>query len=256
MRHRNYNMKYYTNCNLTKDPLKRPHKPITISTIRPQNSIIIPKQSISHIQTSPMVTNNTSDKSELTKRNNYINDIDLLEYTFNSLGIDNSYLDVLYSNQINFDDLLLLTKEDLKEMLFPIGPRNRLLLFIAKYSAYSSVMNTKNKEQYELLENFFNKNKNINSLSANVLLTNQSLHLKSQLSHCDSSELIKEEIGNYLTTRANTDKCLTNRYTKKDYDNLLIMKKDLKNKLNNCNKSIRDNKEVSSHFYLNIYNRS
>lgn len=256
MKHRNYNMKYYTNCNLNKDPLKRPHKSITISSIGHQNSIIIPKQTISHNQTSPIMTNNTSDKSELTKRNNYNNDIDLLEYTFNSLGIDNSYLDVLYSNQINFDDLLLLTKDDLKEMLIPIGPRNRLLLFIAKYSAYSSVMSTTNKEHYELLENFFNKNKNINSLSANVLLTNQSLHLRSQLSHCDSGELIKEEVGKYINTRANTEKCLTNRYSKKDYDNLQTLKKELKNKLNNCNKSIREKKEVSFNFYFNIYNRN
>mmetsp|Transcript_6843 Transcript_6843/g.12407 ORF Transcript_6843/g.12407 Transcript_6843/m.12407 type:complete len:121 (-) Transcript_6843:501-863(-) len=43
-----------------------------------------------------------------------------------SLNLDGLY-DVLKDNQVSFQDLPLLTKEDLVDLQVPIGPRNRLL---------------------------------------------------------------------------------------------------------------------------------
>ncbi len=47
------------------------------------------------------------------------------------------YSHLFIQNKINFNDLLLITKEDFIEMKIPVGPRNRILKFISDYKIYS-----------------------------------------------------------------------------------------------------------------------
>ena len=45
---------------------------------------------------------------------NHNNNENILEIVFNNLGIDKIYLEKMYTNKVDFSDLLLLTKDDLK----------------------------------------------------------------------------------------------------------------------------------------------
>ena len=252
--------KYYTNLSLKKDKSKRTQKPPLPSnakhsgikknlSINTQGTALNSKTTTMantegnqlkqvYIRKNDDMNNNVIVKKKISisnmNTNSNISDIDLLEYTFSSLGIDSSYLDVLYSNQINFDDLLLLTKDDLKEMNIPIGPRNRLLLFISKYSAFSNAMSLSFHDQYEMLRAFFARTKASSTFSSsNVLVTNHSLHYKNSLSQYDSSSHM---MNNYLSARKSSEET---------YKELIQQKEDLKEKLKRCNKNITDKKEVS-----------
>ena len=258
--------KYYTNLSLNKDKSRRTQKPPLPSkakhsgikknlSINTQGTALNSKTTTMentegnqlkqvYIRKNEDINNNAIVKNKISvsnmNTNSNISDIDLVEYTFSSLGIDSSYLDVLYSNQINFDDLLLLTKDDLKEMNIPIGPRNRLLLFISKYSAFSNAMSLSFHDQYEMLRAFFARTKASTTFSSsNVLVTNHSLHYKNSLSQYDNSSHMK----NYLSARKSSEET---------YKELIQQKEDLKEKLKKCNKNIIDKKEVS---IINITNR-
>ena len=89
--------------------------------------------------------------------NNISNDNDSkLMFILNNLNL--SYLiNVFKNNYINFDDLFFLTREDLVEMKIPIGPRNKLIHFIAEYKKHM-----KNFE-FEELSNYFLYYNNNNS---------------------------------------------------------------------------------------------
>lgn len=253
--------KYYTNLNLNKDKSRKTQKPPLPSNTKhsgfKKNLSVGAQGTALDSKTTTMANTEGNQLKQVYIRNNddmnnnnvivkkkvsvsdmntnsNISDIDLLEYTFSSLGIDSSYLDVLYTNQINFDDLLLLTKEDLKEMNIPIGPRNRLLLFISKYSAFSNAMSLSFHAQYEMLRAFFARTKASSTFSSsNVLLTNHSLHYKNSLSLCDSSS--NQMMKSYLSNRS-----------QETYKELIKQKEELKEKLKTCNKNIINKKEVST----------
>ena len=88
----------------------------------------------------------------LTKLNQ--NDKRLL-YTLRMLGLETLFTN-FNINMINFNDLFLLTKEDLIEMNIPIGPRNRILNFAMMYKKH-----TRKYDMNELIE-FFNEHKELN----------------------------------------------------------------------------------------------
>ena len=77
--------------------------------------------------------------NNLVNKNHNINE-NILEIVFNNLGIDKIYLEKMYTNKVDFSDLLLLTKDDLKEMNIPIGPRNKILNFILNFSIYKETL--------------------------------------------------------------------------------------------------------------------
>ena len=63
------------------------------------------------------------------------NNIDYrLQYTLNRLGLS-SLMDVFVNNNMSFNDLLFLTKDDLNELNLELVKRNRLLVFIKEFSA-------------------------------------------------------------------------------------------------------------------------
>ena len=90
------------------------------------------------------------------------NDIDKrLTYTLSTLGID-FLLEEFQTNMITFNDLLLLSKDDLEELKLPFGPKNRLLKFASMYKQFAS--------EYTLNEliSFFNQHQSF-IISANQI---------------------------------------------------------------------------------------
>ncbi|CAG9334015.1 unnamed protein product [Blepharisma stoltei] len=69
--------------------------------------------------------NSTIEKSNLGKAI----DSDKLESFLREIGIS-KYMNLLKENEISYDDLALLTRDDLIDLKLPIGPRNRLLIAI------------------------------------------------------------------------------------------------------------------------------
>lgn len=70
-----------------------------------------------------------------TVHNNNNNDKRLL-YTLNQLGIEFLFKN-FQQNMITFNDLLLLSKDDLDELSLPFGPKTRILTFAEAYSKYA-----------------------------------------------------------------------------------------------------------------------
>jgi hypothetical protein len=93
-------------------------------------------------------------------------------YILSSLNLDN-LIDVFNSNYIGFNDLLLLTKNDLIEMKIPIGQRNRFMHFFDKFKKdlknydFNEIKNYLDIYKKMYINNLFiekNKSNNINTL--------------------------------------------------------------------------------------------
>ena len=192
----------------------------------------------------------------------------IMKLVFNRLGIGNIYLEKMYFNKIDFNDLLLLTKDDLKEMEIPIGPRNRILSFIKDYSLYKE--NYKNND-INLINQFFNLNNiTFNCQNSSMLnddnlykINSQAINIKTKYNNNFSSNvdnnniLVKQEIKNYLNNSPhnltiNVNRSLGNKklknYNKKSYIPLLTenSKFDSKN-----NTHIIQNNNINNQNYLN-----
>ena len=88
------------------------------------------------------------------------------------------YAHLFIQNKINFNDLLLISKEDFIEMKIPVGPRNRILKFISDYKIYA--------KNYSLdeIKFFLMKNDNfyVNTIEKNNLLEGLNFNNKDQKS--------------------------------------------------------------------------
>ena len=93
----------------------------------------------------------SSESISIALANKKINDTKLI-YALKTLNLENLFNNFDF-NSITFNDLCLLTKEDLIEMNLPIGPRNRILHFAKEYKNYA-----KNYDINELI-NFFQSHK-------------------------------------------------------------------------------------------------
>ena len=87
-----------------------------------------------------------------------------LTFVLNNLELK-ELIELFEKNYIFFDDLFLLSKEDLVEMKIPIGPRNRIINFIEKFKNYGK------SYDFDELTSFMNKYKkvliNINDNNSN-----------------------------------------------------------------------------------------
>lgn len=77
-----------------------------------------------------------------------------LSYTLITLGLGH-LINEFTKNLITFNDLLILTKEDLEELKLAFGPRNRILKFSMIYKKYAK------SYTLEELKNFFDRNRNL-----------------------------------------------------------------------------------------------
>ena len=107
-------------------------------------------------------------------------------------------------NMINFNDLFLLTKEDLIEMNIPIGPRNRILNFAVVYKKH-----TRKCDMNDLVE-FFNEHKDltVNNACDSTSTSNNCSNVNSAKHKCLNISL-KSNTSMSLskTTSANTTNC-------------------------------------------------
>ncbi len=151
--------------------------------------------------------NNNIKKKKNLKNNIFVNkkfnNDNILEIVFDYLGVEKIYLEKMYTNKIDFSDLLFLTKDDLKEMNIPIGPRNRILNFIFNFTSYKENMKI-DKYDLNIINNYFNKlNPIFNKQNENEYITSPKINIKSKYNNdfstnVDNSILIKQEIRNYL----------------------------------------------------------
>ncbi len=81
------------------------------------------------------IKNENSKQNKIVKNNKKIFDKKLI-FVLNNLELQ-ELINTFENNFIYFDDLFLLSKEDLLEMKIPIGPRNRIINFIEKYKNYA-----------------------------------------------------------------------------------------------------------------------
>ena len=101
--------------------------------------------------TNQISSSRSSESISIAIANKKINDTKLI-YALKTLNLENLFNNFDF-NSITFNDLCLLTKEDLIEMNLPIGPRNRILHFAKEYKNYA-----KNYDINELI-NFFQSHK-------------------------------------------------------------------------------------------------
>ena len=106
---------------------------------------------LTQIETNPLSSSRSTGSISIAIANKRINDIKLT-YALKTLNLENLYND-FNLNHITFNDLCLLTREDLIEMNLPIGTRNRLFHFTQEYKNYA-----KNYDINELI-NFFQSHK-------------------------------------------------------------------------------------------------
>ena len=112
-----------------------------------------------------------------------------LSYTLITLGLGH-FVNEFTKNMITFNDLLLLTKEDLEELKLAFGPRNRILKFSMIYKKYAKNFNM------EELKAFFDRNRNLvikdvdmNEYKSRTLLKKESEKI---LIGCDNVSEIKK----------------------------------------------------------------
>ena len=115
-------------------------------------------------------------KENLTpSRNNKYNNKknDKLLFTLKTLDLEN-LLNEFYLNYITFNDIFLLSREDLIEMKIPIGPRNRILYFAEEYKkkAVNYDLNElifffQNHKEFIINDNHFNFGFNKNNILNN-----------------------------------------------------------------------------------------
>ena len=192
-------------------------------------------------------TFNNSNKFYLNEISYISNNDNLEHYHKNEIDIDNSnnnykliivlknlnlsYLINTFSiNSVRFNDLLLLTREDLIEMKVPIGPRNKLLHFI---------------EEYKKLK----KNLDIDELK--FFVNNYNNNIPSYM-----QERISE--NNLFSTIATSNNEFSNRIKRKSFTNNLrlndkkeeINKNDYYNN-NICHEFTKENDNIKDIFSLN-----
>lgn len=99
-------------------------------------------------------------------RGNTDNNDSRIEYVLNLLDIT-YFNEILKTNQMNFNDLLFLSREDLDELGLSMVHRNRLKRFCESYQQFAS------DYSYEEIMLFFKKNKNFNFTNAQRYQNNQ-----------------------------------------------------------------------------------
>ena len=190
--------------------------------------------------------------NNLVNKNHNINE-NILEIVFNNLGIDKIYLEKMYTNKVDFSDLLLLTKDDLKEMNIPIGPRNRILNFILNFSIYKETLKIE-KNDINVIKNYFNKSIFISNKIKDYI-NSPTINIKTKYNNnfstnLDNSILIKQEIKNYLNNNPHNITVNLNKALKKSKSPFYKNKKNINS--NVINKS-NHNDEYKRHLTTNSY---
>ena len=227
-----------------------------ISRLNSEPILLNQKQSFSTFSGSPslLAKNSSLGNSNNNINQNFVasscNGSYLLEYTLKSLGIDECYFETFYANKITFEDLMLLTREDLKEMNIPIGPRNRLLNFINKFGTFINGASIDNNfsNPVESVEKYFNCHNRTISFNENEKLQKENgdfFGINSNNGNIFSSQLNgSTKMEKKLKNNNPHNSSLVNERPKMNgYDELVKIKEKLQSQLNYCNQSIREKKK-------------
>ena len=189
----------------------------------------------------------SSESISIALANKKINDTKLI-YALKTLNLENLFNNFDF-NSITFNDLCLLTKEDLIEMNLPIGPRNRILHFAKEYKNYA-----KNYDINELI-NFFQSHKQF------IINTINDFHFNFLQNKNEDSEEFQSNFNDIFYNSNFNNKTFS---SKKSNDNhyLNINYKENENFLNsiplpkNQNKNYRKIKKNKINNNLNLNNKN
>ena len=198
-----------------------------------------------------------------------------LNFILNNLQLQNLAI-IFKQNYISFDDLFLLTKEDLLEMKIAIGQRNRIIHFITEYrkiakhydlneltaffNMYKKKLLSKTPPKNNQIENFDEKSNNTENYSVSLLslVQNQSNNInKSSITNSEISS-----INNNSSTVNNKNNGLASlkmNINQKNLDNDVCHYKKIIN-YNKSNSNQRyNNKNIkieNNQYYYNINNNN
>jgi hypothetical protein len=154
--------------------------------------------------TNQISSSRSSESISIAIANKKINDTKLI-YALKTLNLENLFNNFDF-NSITFNDLCLLSKDDLIEMNLPIGPRNRILHFAKEYKNYA-----KNYDINELI-NFFQSHKQF------IINTINDFHFNFlQNKNEDSEEFPKNFNDIYFNSNFNNINCSSNKSNDNNY---------------------------------------
>ena len=239
--------------------------------------------------TNQISSSRSSESISIAIANKKINDTKLI-YALKTLNLENLFNNFDF-NSITFNDLCLLTKEDLIEMNLPIGPRNRILHFAKEYKNYAKnydinelinffqshkqfVINTINDFHFNFLQNkiedsedfqtncddlYFNSNFNNMTFSSkqsndNHYLNNNSKENRKSVNSIPLPKNIKINYRKIKKTKINNDlnlNCQNINYENSFINNNLIENKKITPTFNNKNNENDNNINQFSNSYSN-----
>ena len=199
-------------------------------------------------------TNSTENINEFFKNNRCKNTYDTkLIYVLKILDLDN-LINILNNNCIYFNDLFLLTKQDLIEMNIPIGQRNRLIHFLDKYK--SSAKNYDFKEVQKFLDIY--KNNNIfTEKNSTINIASIPNFKKNNYNNINNKNISNKD---YLNNKNESKKVKNTNYTIELYKNNVVHNTNIvKYNLQPSQKEIQNDKQPdntpnNNKFNINISN--
>jgi hypothetical protein len=122
-----------------------------------------------------------------SQNNSYFKDAKL-EILMEALDFK-EYGDIFLKNKVKFDDLFILTKEDLNELKIPLGPRNRILKFVEEFRIFNN-----NKENFteKQVQRFFEMKNFTNFLAHSEINTDDNIHSFGNHQRQNSSENVTQ----------------------------------------------------------------
>ena len=216
------------------------------------------------------VTKNNQDN------NNNKNELDeqKLNFILNNLQLQNLAI-IFKQNYITFDDLFLVTKEDLLEMKIPIGQRNRIIHFITEYKKVAKYYNLNelnaffNMYKKKLLSEKLSKNNQIDNYDdKNNIITENYSSLLSSVQNLNNN-INKSSITNSLSSINTNSITVNNRENGPISLKMKINRNNIGNSINHykkigsCNKTNNNqsftNKNIkieNNQYYYNINNNN
>ena len=205
-----------------------------------------------------MQNKNTLNNKEYNK--NIINKANIdprLEVTLSYLDI-NSTLPTFITNNISFNDLLLLSKKDLIELGFSLVERNRILHFSQEYKRYGK------KYNIQEINNFFDEFQNLNMKSVSMNNTNNNYSNNNDKDMQFFSPNERNDINNNINNVSeniifnnNKNFNLTNNFDNQNADSLYLEDKQFTiNYSNRKNSKNPKNSKINNFSNKNLFPRN
>ena len=177
------------------------------------------------------------------ENNNIINQVNIdprLELALTYLDI-NSTMPTFITNNISFNDILLLSKKDLIDLGFSLVERNRILHFSQEFKRYGK------KYNIQEIENFFNEFQNLNMRTNNntqLFPPKQEIENELNINNLNKRNNFDNFDNNYNYSFNNDNSNNNNNFINSNSNNLLNPDNN-SYKLNNEKNNLKDNTSYS-----------